>query len=287
MIFAAALSLSAAGCAGEDSCKLARATQLPLTLEREHLYTHVEVNDGVANMAVDTGSFGTLLTKEAVARLKLPHPVETEGSVEGIGGYRSLSSLRTGHFGLGGLGGSNLTFSVPFGDWFHLPGDGILGMDILSRFDLDFDLPASRLVLYVPTQGCNAPSAALEQPLFVLPMHQNMSSPNVVIDVTIAGHNLRALLDSGSPGSLLFGSATRALGIDAAALGQDRQFTIGGVGQRKVAAHRHVLESVQIGDLTISKHARCGERRERCRRRHAPRPGFLRARSSLALVRVA
>ncbi len=247
------LSLAVAGCAHEGRCKLARATQLPLTLEKSHLYVNVEVNGSPAHLAVDTGSGGTVLTAEAVDRLKLMHPTDIEGaSIAGIGGFRSVSALRTGHFSLGGLGGNNLDFMVPFGDWWHLPGDGILGMDILSRFDIDFDLPARKMILYVPTEGCNSPSAALEQPLFVLPMHQNSSSARVIIDVTIDGHPLRALLDSGASSNLLFRPATNALGLDAAALEHDKIAVGGGVGQRRVAVHQHVLKQVQIGDLTIN-----------------------------------
>ena len=252
LIAAAAFALLVAGCAGQDRCQLTRAAQLPLTVVQRHLYTPVEVNGGSASMIVDTGSYSTLLTSEAVARLKLSHPKDTERSALGIGGYRSLASLHTGHFSVGGLGGHDLTFSVPFGDWLGMPGDGLLGMDILARFDLDFDLPARKLVLYVPAAGCNAPSAALDQPLYVLPMHQALASPNIVIYVTIDGHRLRALLDSGSEATLLFGSGVRTLGIDPAALGKDRKMAMSGVGREKISIHRHVFPLVQVGDLNVS-----------------------------------
>jgi hypothetical protein len=70
----ALLTLVLAGCATEGTCKMGRATDLPLRMARHHLVSAVEINGQPADMILGTGAFGTLLTHEAVTRLHLPTP---------------------------------------------------------------------------------------------------------------------------------------------------------------------------------------------------------------------
>ena len=254
LIAAASLCLFASGCATEERCKLTRAAELPFSVENGHMIVEVKVNGSPVPMVLDTGAGSTLLSSDAVERLKLPYPTPTEASIGGIGGTRSISTLRTAHFAAGGLGGSKLTFSVPFGHNFlgKTRADGLLGMDILSRTDLDIDFPDHKVVFYIPATSCSTPSAALDQPLYVLPMRQDLGSSKAVIEVEIAGHKLMALLDSGAAAPMLFGSATSALGLDETQLAKDRRLRMGGVGPDAVDVRRHVIEAVTIGALTIS-----------------------------------
>jgi len=247
------LTLALAGCATEGTCKMGRATDLPLRMARHHLVSAVEINGQPADMILDTGAFGTVLTHEAVTRLHLPTPEWTNAEARGIGGTRSLSVLQTAQFKLGRLHGRDLHFGV-FDSPKVLgtaPVDGVLGMDLMSQFDIDLDLPEHKVILYRAQGGCGHPAVALDQPLFVLPMVQDEHERSVVVEVSIAGKRLRALLDSGSDSNVFFRGAARRLGLDDSALANDTRGMMRGVGPRAVEVRRHVSEPVEVGDLTI------------------------------------
>ena len=247
---------------------MGRATDLPVQMLHHHLVSGVEINGAPAAMILDTGAFGTVLTKEAVTRLHLPAPDWTMAEARGIGGSRSLSVLQTAQFKLGRLHGRDLHFAV-FDSPDVLGGrqvDGLLGMDILSQFDIDLDLPENKVILYSPVGDCGHPGAALEQPLYMLPMEQGIDERSVVVDVTIAGKGLRAMLDSGADSNVIYGGAARRLGLDDEALANDRQGSMQGIGPRAVQYRTHIIEPVTIGDLTvqnmpvnISQESRSGE----------------------------
>jgi predicted aspartyl protease len=249
----ALLALPLFGCATEEKCRMGRASDLPLRMMRHHLVSAVEINGKPADMILDTGSFGTVLTREAVARMQLPTPDWTTAEARGIGGSRSLSVLQTAQFKLGRLHGRNLHFAV-FDDPRVLgltQVDGLLGMDIMSQFDIDIDLPEHKVIFYGTEGGCSRPTVALEQPLFAIPMAQSAHERSVVVEVSIAGKSLRALLDSGADSNVLFRSAARRLGLNDAALTGDHQASMGGIGPRAVQVRQHIIEPVSIGDLTI------------------------------------
>jgi len=247
------LTLALAGCATDVKCRIGWGTDLPLRMVRHHLVTAVEINGQPADMMLDTGAFGTLLTREAVLRMHLPTPEWTSAEARGIGGSRSLSVLQTAQFKLGRLHGRDLHFGV-----FDSPRvlrssqvDGVLGMDLMSQFDIDLDLPEHKVILYRAQGGCGHPTAVLEEPLFLLPMVQDGHERSVVVQVSIAGKRLRALLDSGADSNIIFRSAAHRLGLDDSALAGDRVSQGGGIGPRAVQYRRHVMEQVTVGDLAI------------------------------------
>ncbi len=249
----AALILPLAGCATGELCRLGRETDLPLRMIYNHLVTTVEINGAPADLILDTGSFGTVLTREAVTRLHLPSPDWTLAEARGIGGSRSLSVLQTAQFKLGRLHGRNLHFAV-----FDSPRvlgitqvDGLLGMDLMSQFDIDLDLPEHKVILYKALSDCSTPRAALADVTDVLPMEQRANESSVVVQVSIAGKTMRAVLDSGAGSNVIFRGAARRLGLDDAALAADRVGHMGGIGPRAVPYRQHVIEPVTIGVLTI------------------------------------
>ena len=249
----AVLACTLAACSSADTCKMVRATDLPIDIEDGHLVTNVEINGRPGRMMLDTGSDTTVLSARAVTRLGLPAPYLTGGTVSGIGGSREFSVMNTAKFKLGEMHGRDLAFGViDSRNMLDLESlDGIVGMDLLSQAELDIDLPGHKMILYRVVEGCTRPTAALDPPLYMLPMTQTAEEARVTIHVTIGGRRLLALLDTGAPKSIIFRGAARSLGLDEAALAQDPAGTLSGIGSHVVRAHSHVVEPVTIGDLTI------------------------------------
>ena len=249
-VLAVVSALSA--CAPSNTCKMVRATDLPLDIDHHHLVTGVEINGQPARMMLDTGSDTTVLTRRSVVRLGLPEPMLTSAMVSGIGGSAGLSVLKTARFKLGDVRGRDLQFGVLEGDILGIRSmDGIVGMDLLSQADLDIDLPERKMILYRVVEGCGRPSVALGEPLYMLPMVQPVDELRVMIPVSITGRRLQALLDLGAPDTIIFRGAARRLGLDAAALAQDPAGFLGGIGPHAVRAHAHIVEPVTVGELTI------------------------------------
>ena len=244
-----------AGCAPTTECSLARVTDLPLDLENGHLVTSVEINGSPARMVVDTGSFGTVLTREGIARLHLPRPDWVYGAgVTGIGGSRSFGTLSTATFKLGAMHGEDLQFGALDGKGVmgDLAADGILGMDLLGQVDVDFDWPDHKLILYRAVKGCRLANAALDPPLYKLPMVPHDEDRTPLVSVEIAGKRLQALLDSGSPVTALYRRTARRIGLQKTDLTASETGTTGGIGPDDVRTWRHVVAPVAVGDITIS-----------------------------------
>jgi clan AA aspartic protease (TIGR02281 family) len=71
------------------------------------------------------------------------------------------------------------------------------------------------------------------------------------VDVVIGGKKLTALVDTGSPHSVLFRDAARRVGLSLSDLRGDPRFYVSGTGPHRVAAVSHKLAPVQIGDITV------------------------------------
>jgi predicted aspartyl protease len=72
------------------------------------------------------------------------------------------------------------------------------------------------------------------------------------VPVTVSGHRLRALLDTGSNTSSLSRGAARVAGADDAALKGDRPDSYVGSKGVAVGAHRHRFDSLGVGAATFS-----------------------------------
>ena len=83
---------------------------------------------------------------------------------------------------------------------------GLLGASLLSRFDLDLDVPAGRVSLFLPGD-CPAP------PGTILPLELSRAN-EAFIPVRVNGQRLVAQIDTGSRATLLATGTARRLGLD-------------------------------------------------------------------------
>jgi predicted aspartyl protease len=227
---------------------------VPLTFEHDHLMTPLVINDHSVNMVFDTGSTGTTLSKQAAHRVHA-HIFATMLAFEGIGGSNQTYFFTTKSIQLGNMQGGHATVAVealnPSFEQYHI--DGLLGADMLSSLDVDLDLPDHRALLYKIAGDCHRPRVVLAQPLYVMPMlgHPNLLDSRAIIAVSIAGHLLKALIDTGSPTTLLYWDAARRIGLKDADVAHDPRFPAGGVGPRDVEALQHKLATMDIGDINV------------------------------------
>lgn len=129
----------------------------------------------------------------------------------GTGSPRSFSELPTLELDgvtlnlaptFAGLNAANLTALV------GVPVTGLLGIDVLKRFDIIFDLPSSQIIF-------SSEPVALDG--IVVPLHDYKGLP--IIEAVIGGHSSRAFLETGA--KLSYWSNSSLTTYPAAGLSED------------------------------------------------------------------
>lgn len=254
---AAALAWAVLPAAASARCTVSTAATLPLVHEAGHFTTLARIEGTEVPLLVDTGSSVTALDGVTAARLGLRRDSRHRSAVIGIGGAaRPLDLLVVTHLNLGGLGFADLRLTL--GDFntgwpaaSHIA--GILGADLLSRYDIEIDGPGGHLLLH-DVAGCSGRFLDWAQPYDALPLTPLPGAPLQQLPVSVDGHALLALVDTGASQSVLFGPALRRLGSDAAPAPGDRAgFGLGAIPGKRVETVLHRFGTLQVGRDVVDK----------------------------------
>ena len=248
------LAAAVAGCGGKppDACTaMLHLGDQPLEQRGEKLLAHMRINGGDAYLIVDTGADDNVLRKSAARRLGLSLLQSHVGYAEGFGGQFPIGTATASDVGLAGATGRALAFTVTDDDGKGGEVDGLLGMDLLGRMDVDLDLWGNKLGLYAPLARCREPRTALAGPLYGVALRETQTDTRPIIDVTINGITVRALIDSGLDRSLIFRRTAERLGLvgNTQVVGSTQ---LRGLGPRVVDGELVVSPPIQLGDLTLS-----------------------------------
>ncbi len=163
--------------------------------------------------AIDTGGEFTAVTSEGVARMglalrTLPNPQ----IVKGFGGYPIRSSTYAPGFALGQVPLPNYLFMVlPDG---RAPDDvdGLLGADLMSRLDADFDFGHMKFNLLAPSECGDGvvywANAYIALPIqfddsYIDPKGERLEGHHIHIDGKLDGKNVKLLVDTGATHSTM------------------------------------------------------------------------------------
>lgn len=239
-------ALLAACAAGGGNGALIKQASLPVTLENNIPLVTVEINGKPLRLGLDTGAQRTVIVPKVAQQLGLlsvPHVIAV---AQGFGGeveeYVSNVSVTVGRTDAGRH--QVLLMDLPYRREGRLAIDGVLGADILSRYDIDLDLPDRKVVLYqkrdwagavppwkVPFTECDFPATLGNE---------------VLLPVEIDGHRVTAELDTGAQTSLISEETAERIGVTAGMLDTDRAFTAEGVDLRPVPIYLHRFATVRI-----------------------------------------
>lgn len=224
---------------------------MPADLARGVPVVTAEVDGSAALFVLDTGASRSVLTEAAVQRLSLPLDEWASMTMRGIGGAvrRRVANLRS--LTLGGAplrrksAAGNMSIAVVPGLPLPVqtPVAGLIGGDFLSAYDLEWDGSRLRLFTAAECSGRFAPWPGRYDALTAEPAVAGW----MVVALTIDGHRLRALLDTGAQRSLLTPRGAAALGINAAAQGDAR---LAGVGAAEVSASPVIVRRMVVGSET-------------------------------------
>jgi predicted aspartyl protease len=121
--------------------------------------------------------------------------------------------------------------------------DGLLGNDVLRRFDVEIDVPAERIRL-LPLDAAVPLRVALP-----------MTSPRagfVAFDATLAGRPVRAILDTGAPTSVINWQAAALAGVTPQSPGvRERRGGTTGLDGLPTVTHAHAFDRLSFGSTTF------------------------------------
>lgn len=266
LVILAALSASTAVSA---RCKLAATPPIPVTMRGLTPTILTRINGVKARFLVDTGSFTNLLTTAAANQYHLPlqdaQPDESlwdmfareQGggvSVIGVGGGEvtpQFATVKT--FTYMGIPFHGIPFMV-IPDQFATGTVGLLGNNLLSTTDVEFDFPHGVMRL-VKATGCgNQPLAywARNQPVAVVDIGApSAEDPSIVGGGSVDGHPIRIVFDTGAQRSLLSLNVAREAGVTPKSPGVVPAGSFSGVGGGTIKTWNAPIATLQIGTEKI------------------------------------
>jgi predicted aspartyl protease len=238
--------------AGE--CRIEKQATLPVTFSGHMPTVPVSINGHVLPIGVDTGAQRTLITPETVGLLRLPQDRHHFTKIIGTSGSYRVDNILIRSFNFAGTDHPDystgvITFRFP-ATGNLIPANtritlaGVIGADILSGYDIEYDTTARTMTLY-RVHGCTKmqvpwDGAAITIPLAVTP------SNRISIPVILNGHSLRGIFDTGASRITVAQSAAFKAGVTVIATAHDIAAMSAGVGGAQHKAHIHLFDSLII-----------------------------------------
>ncbi len=256
MVAALAWALLGAPASGQTCLQRLQASA-PLRDDDGFLSLPAMIDGRPVSLLVDTGSDNGMLTKAGAARLGLRRNPGRRVVLQGTGGDGPSAAVAAyPNLQVGGLllpGGS-----LPVG---VLPGmpvlspsiAGLIGADLLSRYDVELDLPRHRIGLWTTTAGsaaCTGPPG-WRPPFDSIPLTR--LGDRMALVVRLDGQPISALLDTGARSRILSTRAAARLGVDANRLGLDPGGVTAGIDLHESVYHWHRFRSLLIGSETFDQ----------------------------------
>lgn len=189
-------------------CLAVPVARVPLDVISDVPVVTAEVNGLPVRMLLDTGAAQTVVSPQLARRLGL-RPAGRAIAMEGAGGSVLATPVVLEQVRLGSSQGMRLPAIIE--RTLDLAPDGVIGVDYLSAFDIDLDMPGRVMALYAPSQ-CGAPPWSGHTT--ELPVLRN-TDRQVAVPITVNGVGLLAALDTGNSVTFLTPRAAARAGIGA------------------------------------------------------------------------
>jgi hypothetical protein len=240
------------GCATPPAaCTFNLAATLPVTRgSHGALIVTIKIKGLDMRMMVDSGSDSSYLTTAALNRLNTTEIVPLHGAyAQGLGGTMQtntgfVTDVTVGNVDLKSQDFLVTDFGAPLVN--GKPVDGLIGYDVLTSFDIGFDLPDHQISLFLPqpcTTGAPWPGDYAPTPLLTGP--NDIPTPDISVDID--GKPLTIKFDSGAQTSLLFLPVLTAANITPKAAPDSPAITGAGLGERHFNIQRMQFSSFDIG----------------------------------------
>lgn len=249
-VMAAALLAPAPSWAG---CKLEQV-EIPVHMVGRRPVATVTLNGTEVRLLVDSGAFFSMLSPSTATQLQLPLRMLPHGMrIEGYTGRIDAKLTRVKTMGLVGAHLSDIEFLVG-GNELGAGIMGVLGRNILSMADTEYDLAHGAVRLSFPKGECGKTSFAHwagDAPVIQAPLEQDHDKDTAArLEVRINGQRTMALMDTGAAETSLTLRAARRAGMDESTLTPSGR--TGGAGAGLVKSWTGLVASFELGGQKIT-----------------------------------
>jgi tetratricopeptide (TPR) repeat protein len=211
------------------------------------------INGVPVKILVDTGSAFTPVSLATAKRLNLPITQLRADTGYGIGGAfkryaASIKQLKIDKFTI-----SNIALATSGSSNGAYDFDVLLGDDILSHYDLEFDL-ANNAVRLFESSGCAAGELVYwGKPYSAAPLIASESDgPQIRAEVRLNGRLAPAILDTGASISMVDAGVAAAAGVSRESPGSQSAQVIQGLGPTPEGSFTGKFDSFALGDESIA-----------------------------------
>jgi predicted aspartyl protease len=238
------VSLAMAGCA-PGGCDLKKVAEVPLQARGQLFTVSTSINGHSLDMVLDTGGAKSMLVDRTVSRLGIRQDGRTFTVLVGLNGGSLRSDANIDSISLGNAPLSVNRMSV---NSFNIPGvDGVLGLDVLEKFNLDIDAPHRTLALY-PAGRCNAADLPWNEPAVAIE-GTSSSGSWLEIPIDIDGVEGSVAVDTGASYTMVMPRMMRRLGLTEQQLANDRTVTGHMIAGEDATPHVHRFQTVRLGPI--------------------------------------
>ena len=244
--------LACLGARAHAACGLNKVAEMPLFKLGAHYAVMAQIEDTFRPIIVDTGAPTTLINLSVAEEFELK-PDLSPGSatpVLGLGQTKAevLPNAIPSILGFGDLVYHDRSTVVARSESANSPEEesiGLLGDDILSQFDVEFDFPAGKLTFYRAVD-CHDTFLPWTGRYSAIPFLRD--NTKIVIDVVLNGERNQAIVDTGNPNSFVSRSLLSRWGVSASTLSKPIG-TIGSPfnGGNSFAVSLFTFDKVKIG----------------------------------------
>jgi predicted aspartyl protease len=212
-----------------------------------HLMTQVRLNGaGPFDFVVDTCASDSSLVAGMAERLRLHAVGGAQAQVHGASGIGTAALFRLDRIVVDGRTRGPLTMP----GFRAQPGApplwaGVIGVDVLSAYVADFDVPRGRFRLLDPATDLAAAGAWARLPFLA----NRAGFP--VLQGSLDGQPMHILFDTGARRTLINWPAARLLGLVPGGSGLAAAEPVGGATVQRIAAVKHAFGTIAIGGLSI------------------------------------
>jgi predicted aspartyl protease len=236
-----------AAAAQPENCALKEVGSLVMeTQDPDRVIVALSIAGKPSRFEVDTGGVFTSVFQDVADRLGLrPRSISQQLEIYNVNGSRSRRYVDLPDLAIGTIKGDNIPVLVrPRGPNDDPQLDGILGPDILSRFDVDFDFAAHKLNLF-SQDHCEGKVVYWADAFANADF--DLRTGHIVLSMTLDGKDVTATLDTGSPETHLYDAVARyKFGLDDTTLEP-----IPGVSPGSLEKFQHSFKSLSIGGLGV------------------------------------
>jgi predicted aspartyl protease/Flp pilus assembly protein TadD len=258
VVSAAALAANAASISpawAQGKCDLDKIVELPITMTGLRPLITAQVNGQDAKFLVDSGAFYSLMSTAEAANLNLKLSVSGL-TVNGVGGKTRTWLTKVQDFAFLGTTFHDVEFLVSGSE---VGSSGVIGQNLLSHFDVEYDLAKGAIRLFKP-EGCSRTKLAYwtgGQAFSLMDINAvEKYNPHTIGVAYVNGQKIRAMFDTGAATSVLSLTAARSVGIDLTAPAVKEAGYSYGIGRGSAKSYIAPVASFKIGDDEEIKNTR-------------------------------